>query len=128
MSRFLEAAVLDESLRIVSLWLLPKGVAEVHLMVVDEDHCVGRHLVSWINITSVSLTLSHRRPLTRYGGVPVGHVGHDGGAGVAHRLVEGGLNENIVSLIFTACNELFEYFEFFESREHISAVLSTQYL
>ena len=92
MSRFLEAAVLDESLRIVSLWLLPKGVAEVHLMVVDEDHRVGRHLVSWINITSVSLTLSHSRPLTRYGGVPVGHVGHDGGAGVAHRLVEGGLN------------------------------------
>ena len=92
MSRFLEAAVLDESLRIVSLWLLPKGVAEVHLMVVDEDHRVGRHLVSWSNITSVSLTLSHRRPLTRYGGVPVGHVGHDGGAGVAHRLVEGGLN------------------------------------
>ena len=104
MSRFLEAAVLDESLRIVGLWLLPKGVAEVHLMVVDEDHGVGGHLVAWSNITSVSLT--HSWPLTRYGGVPVGHVGHDGGAGVAHRLVEGGLsveNENNVSLS-TVCN------------------------
>ena len=82
--RFLENSVTEEPGGVVELGLFPGLLVEVLLVVVDEDDGVGGDEVSG------------------YLGVSVGDVRHDGRAGGADCLPEGGLEEHELGLLCQA--------------------------